>query len=295
MTDNRLYELHTSAAKELETGPKFNWTLQFECDAQDLSKLEMTDVRAEAEGWRSEDVPADFYFTHAQFYTDGVKHIIKELKDKPTSNRALYSLISQDHIRAKGDNPIPSFMVLQCQIDNDVLYCTCYFRALEVSQFLKINLEEIRQTLVEIHIGVPRFTKVHLTVFAFRAYIEKNRLPLRRPKLETLHDEELLVLLMDTTAVRDLDSMLRELREAVTTVSATKLESLKRILSYDKPQIIIPKELKKPLFKEKLVAAIAATTALAELRQKGSHGAAVDIATQTYRTTIDALCDELVE
>lgn len=295
MTDNRLYELHTNAAKEFETGPKFNWSLEFKCDAQDLSKLVMTDVREEAEVWRSEAVPADFYFTHAQFYTDGVKHIIKELKDKPTSNRALYSLISQDHIREKGDNPIPSFMVLQCQIDDDVLYCTGYFRALEVSQFLKINLEEIRQTLVEIHNGVPRFSQVHLTVFAFRAYIEKNRLPLRRPKLETLQDEELLMLLMDTTAVRVLDSMLRELREAVTTVSTTKLESLKRILSYNKPHIKIPKELKRPLFNQKLDAAIAATTALAELRQKGSHGAAVDIATTTYRTTIDALCDELVD
>ncbi len=293
MTDNRLYALHTNAAKELETGPKFNWTLQFECDAQDLRKLVMTDVREEAEGWRSEAVPTDFYFTHAQFYTDGVKHIIKELIDKPTSNRALYSLISQDHIRDKGVNPIPSFMVLQCQIDNDVLYCTCYFRALEVSQFLKINLEEIRQTLVEIHIGVPRFSKVHLTIFAFRAYIEKNRLPLRRPKLETLHDDELLALLLDASAIRALDSMLQELSKAVTTVSAEKLESLKRILSYDKPYIKIPEKLKKPLFNEKLLSAIAATKTLAELRQKGSHGDAVDVATKTYQATIEMLRDEL--
>jgi len=295
MPENRLYQLHADAVKTLELGPQFNWKLSFECAAEDLCKLEMTDVRADAEAWRSEAVPADFYFTHAQFYTDGVKHIINELKDKPTSNRALYSLIAQDHIRATGDNPIPSFLVLQCQIDNDVLYCTCYFRALEVSRFFKINLEEIRQTLVEIHIGVPRFSKVHLTIFAFRAYTDKNRSSLRRPKLETLHDDELLALLIDTAdnPVRTLDSMLRELREAVTAVSAEKLESLKRILSYNRPQIKIPKELKKPLFIDKLEAAIAATTALAELRRKGSHGGAVDAATQTYQMALDALCAEL--
>lgn len=293
MTDDRLYQLHGGAVKELESGPKYNWVLHFACDAKDLKTLEITDAREEAAKWRSEICPRELYFTHAQFYTDGVKYIITELIKKPTSNRALYSLINQGDIRNSGDDPIPSFMTLQCQIDQDVLYCTCYFRALEVSKFLKINLEEIRQTLVEIYDGVPRFTKVDLTIFAFRAYNDHGRLPLRRPKIETLYDDELQALLINSVPnpIHTLSGMLRELHGAVTTVSAEKLKTLKRILSND--NLKIPMGSKKPLFIDQLDAAIAATTTLSDLRKKGSHGAAIDTTTQAYQKAIEALCSNL--
>lgn len=293
MTDARLYQLHTEAVKELESGPKYNWVLHFACDAQDLKKLEITDARAEAAKWRSETCPRDLYFTHAQFYTDGVKHIIAELTKKPTSNRALYSLINQDDIRDSGDDPIPSFMSLQCQINGDVLYCACYFRAIEVSKFLKINLEEIRQTLVEIFDGVPNFKKVDLTIFAFRAYNDSDRLPLRRPELEVLYDDELQALLISSEPnhLKKLSSMLRELHGAVTTASAEKLKTLKRILSNDNLKIQIGS--KKALFIDQLDAAIEETIKLIELRKRGSHGTAVDMATQAYQRAIEELCASL--
>lgn len=295
MTDDRLYKLHAQAEKSLESGPQFNWSLPFECAAQDLSNLMMPDVQKVAAGWRSEDVPEGFYFTHAQYYKDGIQHIIGELNRKPTSNRALYSLISQDHIEESGDDPIPSFMTLQCQIADSVLYCTCYFRALEVSNFLKINLEEIRQTLVEIHAGAPRFSQIKLTIFAFRAYLDKTHSSLLKPKLEILHDDELLALLIDTSGdpVRELAKMLRELHGAVTAVSAEKLISLKRILAYEKPQIKIPEGVKKPLFLENLNNAIEKTLALGKIRKKGSHGTAIEDATKAYQHAIDKLCNSI--
>lgn len=295
MSDDRLYELHSRAVKEFEAGPKFNWTLSFGCDAHDLPLLELTDVSETAEGWRSVVPPANFYFTHAQYYTDGIRHIIKELREKPTSNRALYSLIAQADIRTSGDKPIPSFMVMQCQISDDTLYCTCYFRALEVSRFLKINLEEIRQTLVEIHEGVPNFSRICLTVFAFRAYVDENRSPLRRPQLETMHDDELLVVLMDAASnpVRRLAEMLKDQREAVTAVAAEKLLTLKRILSNS--SIPLSPTLKKPLLIDLLETAIRKANALSDLRSRGSHGAAVDAVTKAYQEAIDALVKQLDE
>lgn len=295
MSDDRLYQLHAEATKDFVSGPKFNWVLQFDCAAQDLRNLEITDVREDAAGWRSQVPPKNFYFTHAQFYTDGVQHIINELSIKPTSNRALYSLISQEHIRKKGDTPIPSFMTLQCQIDNEVLYCTCYFRALEISTFLKINLEEIRQTLVEIYDGVPRFSKVSLTIFAFHAYIDRTRSPLKRPQLESLYELELVSLLTEAapTPVRSLDRILRELRNAGTVVSAEKLIDLKRILSTNLPGIKIHPELTKVLFIEQLGVAIEAATTLGELRCKESRGSAVTAATTAYQNAIDSMLNTL--
>lgn len=293
MNDDRLYRLHADAVKELESGPQFNWILNFDCDAQDLHKLEITDVVETAKGWRSEVPPPEFYFTHAQYYTDGIKHIINELKEKPTSNRALYSLIAQDHIRNSGDTPIPSFMTLQCQIDKDILYCTCYFRALEASTFLKINLEEIRQTLVEIYEGIPQFAKVHLTIFAFRAYNDPGRLPLRRPRLETLTVVQLVELLLNPEGnpIKTLRDMLNELHGAVTAVSDVNLIALKDILSSNVLQTL--KWPGKPLFINQLERAIAATAKLAALRKKGSHGPGVDEAIQSYQQDIKALCDNL--
>lgn len=295
--DNRLYELHHKAIEELTTGPQFNWTLEFECIARDLQNLAMTDVTSEAQGWRSRERPPDYYFTHAEYYKDGINHIIRELTEKPTSNRALYSLINQDQISSSGDKPIPSFMSLQCQLDGDVLYCTCYFRALEVSKFLKINLEEIRLTLIEICTSLPTISTIHLTIFAFRAYIDQDRSPLKRPKIEAMHDDEIAMILTGVTgtesATRVLDSMLRELRGAVTVVSTKKLETLKRIVS--KYGQAIPNTLRTPLFKQHITACIGAATNLSKLRERGSHGNRIDEAIKDYQAAIDNLIKDLDE
>jgi thymidylate synthase len=88
--------------------------------------------------------PPSLYINHGEYITsDGIVHIINELKLKQTSNRALLSLINQEDIIGSGDNPIPSFMVLQFSLEGEELYVTTYFRALEVANFLNVNLEEI--------------------------------------------------------------------------------------------------------------------------------------------------------
>lgn len=289
MTAKTLYELHAACVKNIKDAPQFNWTVKFDCESRELRDLVMPDVEDEASIWRSESVPADFYFTHAEHYGDGVKHIIQELTDKPTSNRALYSLICQNKISNSGDRPIPSFMTLQCQISDETLYCTCYFRALEVSRFFKINLEEIRQTLVEISDAVPGFSKISLTIFAFRAYVDMDRAPLKRPRLEVMPEYQLVASVLDaaTQPVKNLDRMLKELREAVTAVSPAKLISLRSILSMTAPGIVIPKQLKDKLFLEELDLAIEATRRLEQLRRKQSHGVQVEDATKSYQSAID--------
>lgn len=291
MSVDSLYKFHAKCLQDFDGGPKYNWMTTFECQMGDLRDMTMEDVREEAALWRSQEVPPNFYFTHGQYFRDGVKHIIQELTEKPTSHRALYSLIAQKDISNSGDSPIPSFLTFQCQIVDGVLYCTAHFRALEISRFFQINLEEIRQTIVEISNNVPAFTKVNLTIFAFRAYVDKKRGSLKRPSLEVMPEWLLLTDLVEEApdAIRNLDTMLKELKEAVTAVSPTKLMSLKGILTINRPGVSIRKEFRDKLFLEKLTVAIEAATRLEQLRRKQSHGEAVETATKHYQSSIEGL------
>jgi len=246
-------------------------------------------------GWRSENPPKDFYFSHAQYYRDGVKHIVDELKAKSTSNRALYSLISQSDISGSGDRPIPSFLTLQCQIEGETLHCTCCFRALEVSSFLKTNLEEIRQTLVEIYDGVPTFKKINLVIFAFHAYKDVTRSPLKRPKLDYLCQAELMQRLAEKAVApeRSMDEMLEELGRAVTSVDPNCLSNLKKLLETNIPGFAFHKGFNAPQFLMQLGRAIDAEKILGGLRSKASRGEGVDTAAANYQREIGKLREML--
>ncbi len=295
---NELYEMHEAAIKDLSEGHRFNWTLERIFEASDLKKMELVDVADEAAKWRSPFASAELYFSHRQYYGDGVQHIIQELKDKPTSNRALYSLLGQSAISGSGDKPIPSFMSLQCQIDGDTLYCTCCFRALEVGKFLRVNLEEIRQTLVEIHMGVPRFSKVHLTIFAFHAYVDANRRPLTRPEIEVISIIQLLTLLTKGATVppvKKLVALLDELSETLSAVSPRPLQSLIDILSVDTPGIALDDELlsKKAQLLNTLPLTLKAAEDLAQLRKSASRGEPMNASISEYRASLARLRDIL--
>jgi len=291
---NVLYELRDEAVKELSNGHRFNWKLERVFDASDLKEMELFDVADEAAKWRLLVAPVELYFSHRQYYGDGVQHIVRELKDKPTSNRALYSLLGQNVISGSGDEPIPSFMSLQCQIEGDTLYCTCCFRALEVGKFLLVNLEEIRQTLVEIQMGVPHFSKVHLTIFAFHAYVDANRRPLTKPEIEVISSIQLLTLLTKGAKVQPvskLSALLDELSETLSAVSSKPLQSLEDILRVDTPGIALDDKLlkRKAQLLDALPRAIKAADDLAQLRKSASRGEPMNASIGEYRTSLARL------
>ncbi|AMC35406.1 hypothetical protein [Janthinobacterium sp. B9-8] len=296
MSEISLYDLHAQAKVQLEHGAKFNWILNFECKTAALAGFVMLDVENVAAKWRSKKCPPDLYFTHAQYYGDGVEYIIEDLKRNSSSNRALYSLISQEQIveLGKDDKPIPSFMILQCQIEDDVLYCTCYFRSLEVCNFLKVNLEEIRQTLADIYAGIPHLKIVKLTIFAFRAYYNSSSSSLVRPRLETLSSLSLLrYFTNEVNPLSILSKMLNELKESVTVVSAAPLLSLKEALEAGLKGTELDPKLTSQLTLERLEGAIEAARDLEQLRKKRSHGTAIADATLIYQKSIDNLISNL--
>jgi hypothetical protein len=262
-----------NSVEETEKKEVFNWHWTVDIPASDLERVKMTDVAAEAAQWRQPSPAADMYFTHAEYYGDGIQHIIDELKDKPTSNRALYSLLAQKDISKSGDNPIPSFLTFQCSIEKEILYCTATFRALEVSNFLRINLEEIRQNLVEICTKLPAIEKVHLHIFAFHAYVRSvPAAALRRPKIDVMFSHELL-LLMQNGDVRELDMLLGELAQSTTAVSEVGLAALLDILKMEmKARLHATIEGKRGLLVPQLMQAVHACKDLASSRKGASRG-----------------------
>ncbi|WP_241006683.1 hypothetical protein [Serratia liquefaciens] len=89
---------------------KINLILSYEISTASLIENVLSDVHQLAKQWSADECPQNLYFNHGQYKVGGVDNIISELKEKPSSNRALYSLINQETIMNSGDNPIPSFL-----------------------------------------------------------------------------------------------------------------------------------------------------------------------------------------
>lgn len=165
---------------------QFNFCLSVAVPAKTIAEHALRDQTELAKKWQAAECPNDLHFNHGKYIGDGIQHIIKELKSKPSSNRALYSLLNQKDISESEDKPIPSFMIMQCGVDHNDLYCTVYFRALEVSNFLRINLEEIRLTLHEILKENHDVADIKLTIFSFKAYNNPQQTSLQRAKLDMM-------------------------------------------------------------------------------------------------------------
>lgn len=287
MDENRLYDFHKAMVEGVKaTGDSFNWHCDLDIPAVDLDRVKMPDVVEEATQWRQKEPAPDMYFSHGEYYEDGIQHIIEELKLKSTSNRALYSLLAQRDISESGDDPIPSFLTFQCSIEHNVLYCTASFRALEVSRFLKINLEEIRQNLVEICNALPAVVTVHLHIFAFHAYIRTvAAAALRRPKIDITPEAQLLRL-MQKGDVRTLDELVGDLERATTVVSSKSLKALLGILQMPDADLHTSVQSKLGLLEPQLKKAIAACGELTASRKGASRGLNTTAKIEAFHTAV---------
>lgn len=295
MDENGLYDFHREmVARVSTTGESFNWHCDLDIPAADLERVRMLDVSEEAAQWRQKDPAPDMYFSHGEYYGEGIQHIVEELKLKPTSNRALYSLLAQHHISGSGDDPIPSFLTLQCSIERGVLYCTASFRALEVSKFLKINLEEIRQNLVEICKALPAVETVHLHIFAFHAYVRTAAAAaLRRPMIDVTPEARLLRL-MQKGDVRVLDELLGGLERSTTVVSSKSLEALLGILQMPDGDLHADVQSKRGLLEPQFKRAIDACGELTASRKGASRGLNTTAKIEAFHAAVRKLRETLL-
>lgn len=151
--------------------------------------------KKEASMWQNKEKPNELIINHGEYIYKGdasnlgIEFIIQELKKKTYGNRACYSLINMEDIINSGDEAIPSFMVLQFSFskeDKDKLIVSAYFRALEVKEFLPINLAEICLNIEKIKQNFPNIKKFELTIFIFRAQYIEGFNCLRHSKLDIL-------------------------------------------------------------------------------------------------------------
>lgn len=274
-----------------------NFNLQSKFDISILRNETFLEEAELAQHFQNPIKPEHLYLNHGEFITEqGVKNLIDTLKQNKNSNRALISLINQKDIISSGDNPIPSFMIVQCNIEeNNKLYFTIYFRALEVSKFLKINLEEIRLIVNEIYKEFIDLENVYLTMFAFRAYIKDTINPLVRPELELLSESRLLKILE-----KEAKPKLIPLLEAKKSVDSTIVddESFKkilRILNDIESNIDIPEHIKSHHTKGIVSSIIRISDNIKDLRAKDSHNSDIDTLYTDYKTKIQELIDEIAK
>ncbi|MCI1012637.1 hypothetical protein HWE04_02150 [Herbaspirillum sp. C7C2] len=283
-----LEDLATTARAEIHEETRFfNYVLRGELTRQAIEKLPLQDVTDKAYLWQQKNVPPDLIINHGSYIGDGVEGIASELQNKSTSNRALYSLINTKDISQSGDMPIPSFMVFQCGLEGGVLYCSAYFRALEVSNFLRINLEEMRLNLCTILKKIDA-TLVRITVFAFSAYNRPNQSTLDKPKLDQLKTVALLDLLDNDRGY--VATLLKEKAREATFIEVEKLEIISEWAS--------PSRKKRPELSNINSISAAAESAikvaqqLADLRIRHSVHAQVSDAAKQYTSAIDKLAEE---
>jgi len=274
----------SSSIKEKESS--YNHVLAYEFDVN-LIYSAISDVTNEAQLWAAKECPIELHFNHGSYIGDGLDHIIEELRNKPSSNRALFSLISQRDISNSGDEPIPSFMIFQTCIDSNILYCTAYFRALEVSTFLRINIEELRLKLIEIYQKIPNFTKVRLVIIAFRGYNNPFISPLKKAKIDLMTDIDICTGLQENPA--QFCDLIREKAKESTVIYLGSLYALKESLDKTKQGDLLPNI---KLIKSLVDESIENGGKLKIIRTKQSHHELVDRTKDQFTHSLNLLASE---
>ena len=173
---NSLSELARKAVNKCKEKPVTNLILYgiFPYEEVNSEFVKMNDEIAAK--WQNPSKPNDLFINHGEYihkYGDGKKFLVDELRRKKDSNRACLSLINMEDIINSSDDPIPSFLILQFGFPegaSNKILVTAYFRALEVSQFLQINLAEISQNIRFLKGKFPSIKYFELTLIAFRAH-----------------------------------------------------------------------------------------------------------------------------
>ncbi len=220
--------------KAQESEGMHNLVVSCSISADNLKSNSLLDVTDDAEKWIAEECPDDLHINHGQYVKDGMEHIIAELINKPSSNRALYSLISQDHISSSGDTPIPSFLIFQTKLVGSDLYTSVYFRALETYRFLSINLEEIRLRLVKILERLSQIKSVNLCIHSFYAYRNPSIEPLVKPKIDLLKSPAIGKILR--LEPERLYKLLVEKSNNSSVVELTAIHMIRDIIAEDPPE-----------------------------------------------------------
>lgn len=169
---------------------------------------------------------------------DPIEYVINELKNKATSSRAIIPLINMEDVVGSGDNFLPSLDIIQFGFKEDnkeELYVTLYLRALEVNNFLKINLSEVYVMCKKIRERIREISTLNITIFSFKAQYREKYSCFRKADIDMIDESDLMMSVMekDINAIISLLENKNELSETV--VHLDGVEKLERcIKNYNK-------------------------------------------------------------
>ncbi len=149
-------------------------------------------------------VPDSLYYNHGQYMqsngTTAIEFVVKELKSKATSSRAVVPLIDFEMVVKSGDGFLPSFDLVQfgfMEEEKSHLYVTLYLRALEVNHFLRINLCEIYLMCKQIASEIRSIDTIELSVVAFKAQYKEFFGCFKRAEIDMIEEAEIVMSLQD--------------------------------------------------------------------------------------------------
>ncbi|NCD07091.1 MAG: hypothetical protein EOL97_13315 [Spirochaetia bacterium] len=294
---NDFEEIIKLAQSEITEPYKMNFNLNVEFGI-DLLNNPIKDAIKLATDFQNPKCPKNLYMNHGEYIhrnKDGIENIISELKAKHASNRAIISLINQCDIVNSGDKPIPSFMILQFSLEDRTLYVTLYFKALEVSKFLRINIEETRMILKKIDDSlVGKIENINLTIFAFRAYIKEDINVLERPELDQKTSQEIFKLLKEDPNV-SLIPLIEAKKHSSTKIEYQSFQFIRDWIEDEDADIknFIHDKLKRPMILEYIKKIIEIMQHIEGLRCKISHGTEVNEVEKLYREEMEKLIREI--
>ena len=179
-----------------------------------------------AREWLSCVCPNTLYYNHGQTIAsnESMEYVKKILLENPTSRRAIITLLNQKDIQNSKDGMLPSFGLVQFSFptaDRGELVISLYMRALEVSEFLAVNLCELflmAKSLKEDNLSV---SSVNISLFAHRVAAIKNFDAFRKAELDRINEDELTALLK-TGDFKKIVDMLSEKRKSKETILHTE-------------------------------------------------------------------------
>jgi thymidylate synthase len=245
-----------------------NMTLVFPMELPAFDHSVLTAYKEAASLWQQANRPPTFKFNHGEYmhaYGDPIAYLVDRLRANSTSNRACISLVNSEPIIASVDGALPSFMLVQAGFNGpnrDLLYLTAYYRALETTAFLPMNVAELGLLAEGIADGMTSFSRVQVTMHAFRAHAAPGNTMHSLSELDRASPTHLHGL-MHRREYRQLARLLREKAAPASIIEVSGVDNLHREATWAGLDSDLLEELR---------LAVLALERLNNIRANGSHG-----------------------
>lgn len=224
-------EAITAARRACADHDVMNMILTFPMELPASDSLPLSPFANDARDWQSAQKKVQHFFNHGEYmhsFGDPGEYLVRELRQKPTSNRAVISLVNGAQIYTSGDGILPSFMLVQVGLPKDatdVLHVTAYYRALEVTAFLQINITELALIAESIADQLAWVERAQVTIHAFRAHSKPGSTALTRSEIDVLSADEIRELVENRDLARIAD-LLRDKSAPASIIEDSGLASL---------------------------------------------------------------------